>query len=90
MAAYTGDYTPEEGSRQRIQDLCKSKGQSRRRHVEHRFSAVAGNLKGAVDSSIEEQPMVTLAVAVGIGFTWSPLENLRVGTRSLTPRRWCL
>lgn len=33
-----------------------------------RVSAVAGNMKGAVDKSVREQPMATLAVAAALGF----------------------
>jgi ElaB/YqjD/DUF883 family membrane-anchored ribosome-binding protein len=29
---------------------------------------VAGNLKGAVDKSVKDQPMATLAIAAAIGF----------------------
>ncbi len=29
---------------------------------------VAGNLKGAVDKSVKDQPLTTLAVAAGLGF----------------------
>ena len=30
--------------------------------------AVAGNMKGAVDKSVKDQPMATLALAVAVGF----------------------
>lgn len=33
-----------------------------------RVQAVAGNLKGAVDKSVRDQPMATLAVAAALGF----------------------
>jgi len=32
------------------------------------IEAVAGNIKGAVDKSVAEQPMATLAVAAMVGF----------------------
>ena len=34
----------------------------------HQIEAVAGNIKGAVDKSVSEQPMATLAVAAMVGF----------------------
>ncbi len=33
-----------------------------------RVSAVAGNMKTAVDKSVKDQPMATLAVAAALGF----------------------
>ena len=38
------------------------------REAGQQIDAVAGNLKGAVDKSIAEQPMATLAVAALAGF----------------------
>ena len=37
------------------------------------FQEVAGNMKGAVDNSIKDQPMATLAVAGAIGFVLGAL-----------------
>jgi ElaB/YqjD/DUF883 family membrane-anchored ribosome-binding protein len=34
---------------------------------------VAGNLKGAVDKSVKEQPMATLALAAAVGFVLGAL-----------------
>jgi ElaB/YqjD/DUF883 family membrane-anchored ribosome-binding protein len=34
---------------------------------------VAGNLKGAVDKSVREQPMATLALAAAVGFVLGAL-----------------
>jgi ElaB/YqjD/DUF883 family membrane-anchored ribosome-binding protein len=34
---------------------------------------VAGNLKGAVDKSVKDQPMTTLAVAAAVGFVLGAL-----------------
>ena len=34
---------------------------------------VAGNLKGAVDKSVKDQPMATLAVAAALGFVLGAL-----------------
>ena len=36
-------------------------------------SEVAGNLKGAVDKSVKDQPMATLAVAAALGFVLGAL-----------------
>lgn len=33
-----------------------------------RVQQVAGNIKGAVEKSVTDQPMATLAIAVGLGF----------------------
>lgn len=38
------------------------------REAGERVSAVAGNMKTAVDKSVHEQPMATLAVAAALGF----------------------
>ena len=82
MAAYTGDYTPEKGRDKEFRTSVKAKDKAddamssiadKGREVADDVSAVAGNLKGAVDSSIKEQPMATLAVAVGIGFVLGAL-----------------
>lgn len=38
------------------------------RDAGERVQEVAGNFKGAVDKSVKEQPMATLAVAAAVGF----------------------
>lgn len=38
------------------------------REAGERVSAVAGNMKSAVDKSVREQPMASLAVAAALGF----------------------
>lgn len=43
------------------------------REVGERVQEVAGNLKGAVDRSVKDQPMATLAVAGILGFVLGAL-----------------
>lgn len=43
------------------------------REVGERVQEVAGNLKGAVDRSVKDQPMATLAVAAALGFVLGAL-----------------
>lgn len=43
------------------------------REAGERVQEVAGNLKGAVDRSVKDQPMVTLAVAAVVGFVLGAL-----------------
>lgn len=38
------------------------------REASERVQEVAGNMKGAIDKSVKDQPLTTLAVAVGLGF----------------------
>lgn len=38
------------------------------RDASHRVQEVAGNMKSAVDRSVKDQPMATLAVAAAMGF----------------------
>ena len=38
------------------------------REVGENFQEVAGNVKGAIDKSVKDQPMATLAFAAAIGF----------------------
>jgi ElaB/YqjD/DUF883 family membrane-anchored ribosome-binding protein len=38
------------------------------REVGDRASEVAGNMKGAIDKSLKDQPMATLAIAAVVGF----------------------
>jgi ElaB/YqjD/DUF883 family membrane-anchored ribosome-binding protein len=43
------------------------------REAAERVQEVAGNLKGAVDKSVKDQPMATLAVAAVLGFVLGAL-----------------
>ncbi|HWB46234.1 MAG TPA: hypothetical protein VG900_12395 [Hyphomicrobiaceae bacterium] len=43
------------------------------RDAGERVQEVAGNFKGAVDRSVKEQPMATLAIAAAIGFVLGAL-----------------
>lgn len=43
------------------------------REVRQNVQEVAGNLKGAVDKSLKDQPMATLAMAAVIGFVLGAL-----------------
>jgi ElaB/YqjD/DUF883 family membrane-anchored ribosome-binding protein len=43
------------------------------RETAERVQEVAGNLKGAVDRSVKDQPMATLAVAAVVGFVLGAL-----------------
>jgi ElaB/YqjD/DUF883 family membrane-anchored ribosome-binding protein len=43
------------------------------REASERVGEVAGNIKGAVDKSVREQPMATLAVAAAFGFVLGAL-----------------
>jgi ElaB/YqjD/DUF883 family membrane-anchored ribosome-binding protein len=43
------------------------------REVGDRMQEVAGNVKGAVDKSLKDQPMATLAVAAVLGFVLGAL-----------------
>ena len=43
------------------------------RDVSDRTGEVAGNLKKAVDKSVKDQPMVTLAMAAALGFVLGAL-----------------
>lgn len=38
------------------------------RDAGERVQEVAGNVRGAIDKSLDQQPMTTLAVAAGVGF----------------------
>ena len=38
------------------------------REVGENFQEVAGNVKGAIDRSVKDQPMATLAMAAAVGF----------------------
>ncbi len=52
-----------EGATQTARDVA-----DQTREAGERVQEVAGNLKGAVDKSIRDQPMATLAVAAALGF----------------------
>jgi ElaB/YqjD/DUF883 family membrane-anchored ribosome-binding protein len=43
------------------------------REVSDRTSEVAGNFKGALDKSVKDQPMATLALAAAVGFVLGAL-----------------
>ena len=43
------------------------------REAAERVQQVAGNFKGAVDKSVKDQPMATLAVAAALGFVLGAL-----------------
>jgi ElaB/YqjD/DUF883 family membrane-anchored ribosome-binding protein len=43
------------------------------REASERMQQVAGNFKSAVDKSVKEQPMATLAVAAAVGFVLGAL-----------------
>jgi len=43
------------------------------REAGERVQEVAGNIKGAVDKSVKDQPMATLAVAAAVGFVLGAL-----------------
>ena len=51
----------------RVEDLAGAAAKQVRDGTEH-VGAVAGNLKGALDKSIKDQPMATLAIAAAFGF----------------------
>ena len=50
-----------------------SRAMEQGREVGERVQEVAGNLKGAVDRSVKDQPMATLAVAGVLGFVLGAL-----------------
>jgi ElaB/YqjD/DUF883 family membrane-anchored ribosome-binding protein len=43
------------------------------REASERMQEVAGNMKGALDRSVKDQPMATLAVAAVVGFVLGAL-----------------
>jgi ElaB/YqjD/DUF883 family membrane-anchored ribosome-binding protein len=43
------------------------------REAGERVQEVAGNIKGAVDKSVKDQPMATLAAAAAVGFVLGAL-----------------
>lgn len=56
-----------ESAANRVEDAVKSVS-DRGREVGENVQEVAGNFKSAVDSSVKNQPMATLAMAAVIGF----------------------
>ena len=54
-----------EGVASRVADQGREAGE--------RVQEVAGNLKGAVDKSVKDQPMATLAMAAAVGFVLGAL-----------------
>ena len=57
---------------QHVEDFASNAAQQGREAVE-RIQEVAGNVKGAVDKSIKDQPMATLAAAAAVGFVFGAL-----------------
>jgi len=57
---------------QHVEDFASNAAQQGREAGE-RIREVAGNVKGAVDKSIKDQPMATLAAAAAVGFVFGAL-----------------
>jgi ElaB/YqjD/DUF883 family membrane-anchored ribosome-binding protein len=57
---------------QHVEDFASNTAQQGREAGE-RIQEVAGNVKGAVDKSMKDQPMATLVAAVAIGFVLGAL-----------------
>ena len=55
-----------------VEGVMKSVAE-RGREVGEDVQAVAGNIKSAVDTSVKEQPMATIAVAAALGFVLGAL-----------------
>jgi ElaB/YqjD/DUF883 family membrane-anchored ribosome-binding protein len=55
-----------------VEDIA-GKAAEQGREAGERIQEVAGNVKGAVDKSIKDQPMVTLAVVAVVGFVLGAL-----------------
>jgi ElaB/YqjD/DUF883 family membrane-anchored ribosome-binding protein len=56
----------------RVEGLASGAAQQVR-EAGDRASEVAGNIKGAVDKSVKDQPMATLAMAAAVGFVLGAL-----------------
>jgi len=56
----------------RVEDFAASAA-SQAQDVGERVQEVAGNVKGAVDKSLKDQPMATLATAAIVGFVLGAL-----------------
>ncbi|MGE0700299.1 MAG: YqjD family protein [Hyphomicrobiaceae bacterium] len=61
-----------EGAMQGASDAARNVA-AHGREAGERMQEVAGNLRGAVDKSVREQPMATLAVAAALGFVLGAL-----------------
>jgi ElaB/YqjD/DUF883 family membrane-anchored ribosome-binding protein len=61
-----------QGVARRVEDFA-GKAMDQGREAGERIQEVAGNVKGAVDKSIKDQPMVTLAAAAAVGFVLGAL-----------------
>jgi len=57
---------------QHVEDFASNAAQQGREAGE-RIQEVAGNVKGAVDKSIKDRPMATLAAAAAVGFVLGAL-----------------
>jgi ElaB/YqjD/DUF883 family membrane-anchored ribosome-binding protein len=72
----TGTNAPVEDTatqlRHKVEDAA-SKVAEQGREAGERVQAVAGNIKGAVDKSVKDQPMATLAMAAVLGFVLGAL-----------------
>ena len=56
----------------RVEDYA-SDAAAQAQEAGERIGKVAGNMKGAVDKSLKDQPMATLAVAAAVGFVLGAL-----------------
>jgi len=61
-----------QGVARQVEDFA-GKAMDQGREAGERIQEVAGNVKGAVDKSIKDQPMVTLAAAAVVGFVLGAL-----------------
>lgn len=61
-----------QGVARQVEDFA-SKAMDQGREAGERIQEVAGNVKGAVDKSIKDQPMATLAAAAVVGFVLGAL-----------------
>ena len=52
---------------ERVEDLAGS-AMTQGREAAQRVEAVAGNVKGALDTSLKDQPMATLAIVAALAF----------------------
>ena len=79
MAQSSHQDTPKERATERFERLAEKATDQfrnladRSRDAGERMQEVAGNLKGAVDKSVKEQPMATLALAAIAGFVLGAL-----------------
>jgi ElaB/YqjD/DUF883 family membrane-anchored ribosome-binding protein len=61
-----------QGAARKVEDFA-GKAMDQGREAGERIQEVAGNVKGAVDKSIKDQPMATLAAAAVVGFVLGAL-----------------